>query len=71
MPTLRKKVVASCYHNSTDVDDGLPRAFLCKRCYNKIAPEGGTPGRSELGQNVEAVQIEQGGRMRKYAQDRS
>ena len=59
------------YHNSTDIDDGISRAFLCKGRYDKVASKDGTPGRSELGQNVEAVQIEQGGRMRKYAQDRS
>ncbi len=41
-----KKVLATCYHKSTDVDDSIPREFLCKRCYDKIAPESGTPGSS-------------------------
>jgi hypothetical protein len=40
-----KKVLATFYHKSTDVDDGIPRASLCKGYYDKIAPEGGTPGR--------------------------
>jgi hypothetical protein len=44
----RKKVLATCYHNSTAIDDGVPRVFSCKGCYDKVAPEDGTPGRSEL-----------------------
>ncbi len=63
--------MSTCYHISTDIDDGIPNAFLCKGCYDKVAPEGGTPGTSELRQNAKAAQIEQGDRMRKYAQDRS
>jgi hypothetical protein len=43
-----KKVMVSCIYTSTDVDDGVPKAFLCKGCYDKVAPEDGTPGRSEL-----------------------
>jgi hypothetical protein len=59
MPTFRKEVLATCHHKSTDVDDGIPRAFLCKGCHDKIAPEGGTSGRSELRQNAKVAQIEQ------------
>ena len=60
-----RKVLATCYHKSTDVEDGIPRAFLCKGCYDKIAPEGGTPGRSELRLNAKNAQVQQGERMRK------
>jgi hypothetical protein len=45
-----------CYHISTDVDDGIPKAFLCKGCYDKVTPKDGTPGRSELRQNAKAAQ---------------
>ncbi len=59
------------YHNSTDIDDGISRAFLCKGRYDKVASKDGTPGRSELRRNAKATQVEQGESMRKYAQDRS
>ncbi len=38
-----RKVMPGCFHESTGVDDGIPRAFLCKGCYDKVAPEDGTP----------------------------
>jgi hypothetical protein len=66
-----RKVLATCYHQSTDVDDGIPTAFLCKSCYDKIAPESGTPGRSELRLKAKTAQVQQGERMRKYTQNRS
>jgi hypothetical protein len=28
------KVIAGCYHKSTNVDDGIPKSFLCKGCYD-------------------------------------
>ncbi len=43
MPTLRKESYGKLLYVSTDVDDGIPKAFLCKGCYDKVAPEDGTP----------------------------
>jgi hypothetical protein len=61
------KVMPGCFHESTDVKDRIPRAFLCKGCYEKVAPEDGTPKRRELRKKSKESMIEQGEKMRRTA----
>jgi hypothetical protein len=53
-------VLSTCYHSSIDIDDGIPKAFLCKGCYDKVAPEDGTPNQRELRKKSKESMIEQG-----------
>ncbi len=62
-----KKVMPRCFHDSTDVEDGIPRTFLCKGCYDKVAPEDGTPNLRELRKKSKKSMIEQGAKMRRIA----
>jgi hypothetical protein len=67
MPTLKEKLMPGCFHKSTDVDDGIPRAFLCKGCHDKVTPENGTPNQRELRKKSNESMIEQGEKMRRKA----
>ncbi len=60
-------MLSTCYHSSTDVDDGIPKAFPCKGCYDKVAPEDGTPNQRELRKKSKESMIEQGEKMRRTA----
>ena len=50
-------MIASCYHKPTDVDG----------CYDKAAPEDGTPNQRELRKKSKESMIEQGEKMRRTA----
>jgi hypothetical protein len=57
-----------CFHAaSTDVEDGIPRAFLYKGCYDKVAPEDGTPNQREMRKKSKESMIEQEEKMRRTA----
>jgi hypothetical protein len=61
------KVMPGCFPKTTDADDGIPHTFLCKGCYDKAAPEDGTPNQRELRKKSKESMIEQGEKMRRTA----
>jgi hypothetical protein len=64
-------VMAWCYHESQEVEEGHGSKALCKECYDTIAPKDGTPNRKAMRANAKEAMTQQGHRMRKYAQDRA
>ena len=66
-----KRVMAWCFHESQEVEEGYGSKALCKRCYNSIAPSDGTPNRKAMRANAKEAMVQQGERMRSYAQERA
>jgi hypothetical protein len=66
-----KWVMAWCFNESQEVEEGYGNKALCKRCYNSIAPSDGTPNKKTMRANANEAMVQQRGRMRKFALERA
>jgi hypothetical protein len=67
-------VQESCYQESQVIfpeEENVQTRGICKACYNNIAPKESTPHRKLLRQESREAFIQQGERMRKFAQEKA
>ncbi len=66
-----KWVMAWCFHESQEVEEGYGSKALCKKSYYSIVPSDGTPNRKAMRDHAKESLIQQGDRMRSFAQERA